>query len=324
MQGIYDAIGTLQSFLNMKSIGPLIVILVITFFAGKLLGASLRSLSRYVRARADASTNLAMANWLRRAETWIILSVAVVQIVLVIAAVYIWWDATHDEGNKSGALIGMSALAAILIGGVTGPLLRDLAFGASMMAEHWYGVGDVIAIDAPKVRGVVQAVTLRSTKIRGITGETVWVANSAIQGVTVARRGLLWIAVELFVTDVKKAEKLISDTNALLPTGSTLVAEKLAITKVNAPASGIWHVTAVAGVAPGREWIIETAAMEIIKKLDEKNKKPVLVTDPMHHYDDHEAEKELRRAVKNARKPLQKFDYTKLSPAQIAARAKRK
>lgn len=323
MQGIYDAIGSLQDFLNMRSIGPLIVILALTFVAGKIVGALLRALSRFVRKRADKSTNLAASNWLRRTETWIILSVAVVQVILVILAVYVWWGATQDEGSKSGALIGVSALAAILIGGLAGPLLRDLASGASMMAEHWYGVGDVISIDAPKVTGVVQAITLRSTKIRGISGETVWVANSSVQGVTVARRGLLWMAVELFVNDVEKAEQMIDDTNALLPTGSTLMAEKLAITKVDARAKGLWHITAVAGVAPGREWIIEKAALQIIKGLDDKNKKSILVAEPMHHFDDHEAEKELRRAVRNARKPQKKFEYATLTPTQIASRAKR-
>lgn len=325
MQGIYDAAKSVQDFLNMQSIGSLIVVLVLTFFLGKIVGALLRALSRFVRRRADKSENLSSANWLRRAETWIILSVAIVQVALVIAAVYIWWNSTHPHGSatSSGALIGVSALAAILIGGVTGPLLRDLVFGASMMAEHWYGVGDVIAIDFPKVRGVVEAVSLRSTKIRGINGETVWIANSSIQGVSVARRGLMWMAVELFVNDVKKAEQLIADTNTLLPTGSTLMAEKLTITKVDARAQDIWHITAVAGVAPGREWIIETAAMDIIKKLDEKNKKPALVTDPVQHFDDHEAEKELRRAVRNARKPQKKFEYTALTPTQIATRAKK-
>jgi hypothetical protein len=181
----------------------------------------------------------------------------------------------------------------------------------------------MISIDFPKTRGVVEAVTLRSTRIRGINGETYWIANSAIQGVSVAHRGVLWLAVELFVNDVKKAEKLIDDTNALLPTGTTLLTEELAITNVTKRAEKVWHITAVAGVAPGREWIIETAAIDALKKLDEKNKVPVMITDPVHHYDDREAEQELRRAVRNARKPQQKFDYTKLSPAQIAAKAKK-
>jgi len=324
MQGINEAVQSLQTLFNMGSIGQLIAILLVTFLVGKIIGGMLRALSRYVRKQADASTNLTTATWLRRAETWVILSIAIIQVSLVIAALYIWWGASHPYGtSNSGALIGLSALAAILIGGITGPLLRDLAFGASMMAEHWYGVGDLITIDFPKVKGVVEAVTLRSTRIKGINGETYWIANSAIQGVSVARRGVLWVAVELFVNDVKKAEQMIADVNDLLPTGASLMVEPLVIKQVNQQSANIWRMSAVGGVAPGREWIIEDVAVETFKKLDEKRKKPILVNAPFTHFDDREAEQELRRAVKNARKPHQKFDYARLTPTQIALKVKK-
>lgn len=218
MQTINEATQSLQALFkmfNMGSVGLLIVALAVAFIIGKLTGLVLRAASQFVRKRADASANLATGNLLRRAETWIILSIAIVQVLLVIVALYIWWNDQHipGSGTSSSAIIGMSALAAILIGGVTGPLLRDLVFGASMMAEHWYGVGDLITIDFPNVKGVVEAVTLRSTRVKGINGQTYWVANSAIQGVGVARRGVLWVAVELFVRDVKKGEQLINEVN---------------------------------------------------------------------------------------------------------------
>ncbi len=171
---------------------------------------------------------------------------------------------------------------------------------------------------------MVEAVTLRSTRIKGINGETYWVTNSAIQGVSVARRGVLWVAVELFVNDVKKAEQMVADVNVLLPTGASLLAEPLAIKYIEQRASKVWRVTAVGGVAPGREWIMETAAVDTFKLLDEKRKKPILVNVPFAHFDDREAESELRRAVKNARKPYQKFDYSKLTPAQITQRTKKR
>lgn len=323
MQGIDAAVESLQNFLNLRSIGPLIVLLIVSFIVGKIVGALLHVASRVVRDRADASASLTMATWLRRIETWLILSVAIVQVVLVGVALYIWWNATHDEGSKSGALIGVSAFAAIVLGGIAGPLLRDFAYGAGMMAEHWYGVGDLISMDFPKVQGVIESVSLRSTRIRGLNGEVYWVANSAIQGVSVTRRGLLWIAVDLFVNDIEDAKQMIERTNELLPTGSTLVAEQLAIKSIDQRAKDVWHVTAVAGVAPGREWIIQDAAVNILKKLDEGNKKPVFIVDPVHHFDDQEAEMQIRRAVKNARKPYQKFDYTKLTPAQLAALTKK-
>lgn len=326
MQSLNEAIESLQPVFNLRSISTLIGALFIVFIIGKMVGAVLRAVSQLVRKRADASANLASANWLRRTETWIILSIAIIQALLVIGALFVWWNDQHISGggSSSGAIIGMSALAAILIGGVTGPLLRDLVFGASMMAEHWYGVGDLITIDFPNVKGVVEAVTLRSTRVKGINGQTYWVANSAIQGVGVARRGILWVAVELFVNDVKKAEQLIEEVNELLPNGTSLMAEPLIIKNIEQRSGKVWRITAVGGVAPGREWIIEDMAVATFKKLDENTKHPILITDPFTHYDDREAEHEMRRAVKNARKPYQKFDYSKLTPAQISARTKKR
>ena len=323
MQGIYNTINSLQVTLNMHSFGPLIVLLIVAFIIGKVMSAMLYAVSRFVSRRADASGSQSTVTTLRRIETWIILSIAIVQVLLALGAVYIWWNTTHDEGGKSSTLIGVSAIAVILLGGITGPLLRDIAFGASMMAEHWYGVGDLISIDFPKVQGVVESVSLRSTRIRGMNGETHWVANSSIQGVSVTRRGLVWIAVDIFVNDIAKADILIEQTNQLLPTGSTLVAEKLAIKNIEQKADNIWRVTAVAGVAPGREWTVQDTAIAVMKKLDETNKKPVLLVDPVSHFDDHEAETQISRALKNARKPYQKFNYAKLTPNQLANKAKK-
>ena len=68
-------------------------------------------------------------------------------------------------------------LAALLLSGILTPLLRDVAAGSAMIAEHWYGVGDLITVDFPKAKGVVEAVTLRSTKIRGLNGEIIWLAG---------------------------------------------------------------------------------------------------------------------------------------------------
>lgn len=316
MSEIDNAIKSLQDFLNLKSLGPLLLFLALAFIAGRIISLALKTLGRWTRKKADASANLGTVNMLQHAETWLILSIAIVQVILFILAFYFWWEVTYDEGSKSGLLLGAGAIGAILIGNVTRPVLTDLAFGASMMAERWYRVGDLVTIDFPNVKGVVEAVTLRSTRIKGINGQTYWVTNSAIQAVSVAQRGVLWIAIELFVNDIVKAKKLIADTNNLLPTGSTLVAEKLTISNIDQRAEKVWHISTVAAVPPGREWAIEIAAVDILKKLDENDKKPILLAEPVHHYDDHDAEKQLVRAVKNARKPYKKFSHTRLGRAQ--------
>lgn len=322
MSEIDNAIKSLQDFLNLKSLGPLLLFLALAFIAGRIISLALKTLGRWTRKRADASANLGTVNMLQHAETWLILSIAIVQVILFILAFYFWWEVTYDEGSKSGLLLGAGAIGAILIGNVTRPVLTDLAFGASMMAERWYRVGDLVTIDFPNVKGVVEAVTLRSTRIKGINGQTYWVTNSAIQAVSVAQRGVLWIAIELFVNDIVKAKKLIADTNNLLPTGSTLVAEKLTISNIDQRAEKVWHISTVAAVPPGREWAIEIAAVDILKKLDENDKKPILLAEPVHHYDDYDAEKQLVRAVKNARKPYKKFSHTRLGRTRASNKDK--
>ena len=292
-----------EALFSGSSFWVLLLALVLGSVAGKLCALLLRQLSKGVGKQADAATDLATVNHLRRIETWTIISIAIVRVLFLVLALYIWWVVTHPLGSKPTALVGASALLIVIIGGVFGPLLRDFAFGSGMMAEHWFGVGDLITIEPfNNLQGVVERITLRSTRIRGLNGEVIWIANQNIQAVRIAQKGVWTMAIELFVSDEKRAELLVDQTNALLPTGPSLVASELAIAKVDAHGAGMWHITAIAETAPGREWLIEKTAIDLLKKLDEKSKKPILMTDPVARYADNDTERQFARAVKNARK----------------------
>lgn len=292
-----------DSLFSGKSITVLIVSLLAATLVGKVASILLRRLSRAVGKRADASTDLATVNRLRRIETWLILSIAIVRVLLVVFALYFWWVFTHPAGSRPTALVGASALLIVIIGGVFSPLLRDLAFGSGMMAEHWFGVGDLVTVEPfADMQGVVERITLRSTRIRGLNGEVIWVANQNIQAVRVAQKGVWTMAVELFVTNPKQAENLIAWANALLPTGPSLVASQLNIMTIDEHEGDVWHITAVAETAPGRQWLIEKTAIDLLKNLDEKTKQPVLLTDPVARYADNDTERKFARAVSNARK----------------------
>jgi hypothetical protein len=276
--------------------------LVGALFAGKIMSVILRRVSRKFGKRADAATDLNVVNRLRRFETWTILSIAIMRVAFVILGLYFWWVFTHPDNQPSG-LIGASALFAVVLGGVFSPLLRDFAFGGGMMAEHWFGVGDLITIEPfVGIQGVVERITLRSTRIRGLNGEVIWVANQNIAGVRIAQKGVWTMAIELFVTDPERAEDLLEDANALLPSGPSLVVSPLRVMTTDQRSNNLWHLTAVGEVAPGREWLMEKTAIDLLKKLDEKSKKPILVTDPIARYADNDTERQFARAVKNARK----------------------
>jgi hypothetical protein len=284
-----------------NSLWVLLVSLLVAGLVGKVLSVVLRRVSRGFGKQADAATDLTAVNRFRRAETWTILSIAIVRVLLVVFGLYFWWVFTHPHNRPSG-LVGASALLIVIVGGVFSPLLRDFAFGGGMMAEHWFGVGDLITIEPNGIQGVVERITLRSTRIRGLNGEIIWMANQNISGVRIAQKGVWTLAIELFVTDPKKAEALVEKTNALLPIGPSLVASQLAIMTTVKRNEELWHVTAVGETAPGREWLLEKTAIDLLKKLDEKSKTPILITDPVARYADNETERQFARAVKNAKK----------------------
>jgi hypothetical protein len=285
------------------SLPVLLISLLAAIILSKITSTILRNLSRGFGKQADAATDQGAVGRYRRLETWTILTIALVRILIFIFALYFWWTYTHPGNRTGGALVGASALLALILSGVFSPLLRDFAFGGSMMAEHWFGVGDLISIvPYDNMQGVVERITLRSTRIRGLNGEVIWMANQNIYGVRIAKKGVWTMAIELFVTDPDKAEELIEDTNAMLPTGAALVVSPLRVMTAEKRKSNLWHITAIGETAPGREWLIEKTAIDLLKKLDEKNKEQVLVADPIARYADNDTERQFARAVKNAKK----------------------
>lgn len=284
-----------------RSILVLIISIIVGSLLGKVISIMLRRASRDVGRRADASTNLATVNRLRRVETWIILSIAIVRVLCIVLALYFWWVFTHPH-QQPKALIGASALLVVAVGGVFSPLLRDFAFGSGMMAEHWFGVGDLVTISPNDIQGVVERITLRSTRIRGLNGEVIWVSNQNISSVRIAQKGVWTMAVELFVSDKKRAERLIEQVNSLLPIGPSVIVRPLFIVAESERTKNLWHLTAVAETAPGRNWLIERTAVDLLKSLDEKSKDRILVTDPVARFADNDTEREFARAIKNAKK----------------------
>jgi small conductance mechanosensitive channel len=291
-----------HNVVNAHSIVVLIISVGVALIAGRIVAALLRSLVRTIGRKADESDNLSTVNRLRRYETFLVLSIAIIKTLFFLFAIYFWWSYTHPDGRATG-LIGASALAVILISGVLGPILRDLATGSFMMAEQWYGVGDYIKIEPfADMEGVVEQVTLRSTRIRTLSGEVIWLNNQNIQGVRLTPKGIRTLALEIFVDNEEAGKKLIERANKRLPMGPLLIVTPLTVVSSEKVGDQLWHITAIGETAPGREWLLEKSAVELIQELDEKTKKPIIAHGPLFRYADPAAEKSFRRTIQNARK----------------------
>lgn len=287
---------------NMQSIGLFVSLLILSFLLGKIVAFALRQLDLVFSKQADKSNHLPTVNRWRRAETIVVLSIAIIRVALFALAIYLWWIIIHPNQQPT-AIIGASAIFAVLAGGIFGPLLRDFASGSVMMTERWFGVGDHIRIEPfADMQGVVEQVTLRSTRIRGLNGEIIRINNQNIQAVRVTPKGIRTIAIELFVSDLEAGKELIEKTAMRLPAGPLMVIKSLNIMSVTEAGNNLWHITAIGQTAPGREWLLEKYAIEVMQELDSAQKKPLLLTEPIARFADSVAEQKFARAIRNARK----------------------
>lgn len=289
-----------NSIFNGESVVMFVVVMTVALVLGRIIAAILRRVTKLIGDRADKTEDLGLVTQLRRLETLIVLSIAAIRTLLVIFGIYVWWVLTHD-GQQPTALLGAGAVLTLILSGALFNTLRDVAAGSAMMAEHWYGVGDHIRIEPfPEMQGIVERVTLRSTKIRRFTGEVVWVNNKDIAGITVTPKGVRTVAIELFGKDHDKVLQLVEDANLRLPQGALAVVNPLTIMTDTKLGAQLYHLTAICEVAPGREWLIDKFAVEVIQELDEKQK--TLAHDPITRYADSEAERRFARTILNARK----------------------
>ena len=278
--------------------------MLIALVAGRIAAAFLRRVNRIVSKRADQTDDLNKVNSLRRVETFIVLSIAIIRGLFVFAAFYFWWVYIH-AGAQPTAFVASSALLSIFVIGSLNPIIRDLTYGSIMMAEHWFGVGDYVKIvPYGEVEGIVDRVTLRSTRIRTISGEVVWVNNQNIQGVRITPKGVRTLAIDFLVSDFEKGMHIIREMNLRLPRNPLMLPRDLSIAAKQELSKNVWHITVLGQIVPGREWVLEEYAVKVAKEIDEKlnKKKPVLLHDPVARYADAEAEKGFARTVKNATK----------------------
>jgi len=251
-----------------------------------------------VAQRADVITTPENVMRLRRAETFISLSITIVRVFVVVAALFVIWQISHP-GAHPVALIGVGTVVVVLAGATVVPLLRDVTYGFIMIAEKWYGVGDHVVIEPMAGSGgVVEKITLRATKLRSVNGEAIWVHHQHIQGVRVTSAASHPLAIETFVSDPKLGRKVVEDAITVIPISPTTVPQPPTITEVKQISDSLWRITAICEVTPFREWIIDNFAVKVIKKTDLlTGKDPVIVHGPIVYYADATAEKRYQRSA---------------------------
>jgi small-conductance mechanosensitive channel len=142
----------------------------------------------------------ALASVLRSVMSFTIMAVAGVMIL-------------GELGVELGPLIAGAGIIGVALGFGSQSLVRDFLSGIFILVEDQFGIGDIVNLDGT-TSGVVEAVSLRTTRLRAVDG-TVWhVPNGEIRRVGNMSqhwsRALLDIEVA-YATDLARAQEVIRE-----------------------------------------------------------------------------------------------------------------
>lgn len=285
-----------------RSVLILIAAILVAYIVSRFLAKGIIMLAQWVALRSDSVSDDAKAVKLRQVETYLSITVAVVRAAVVAVVAYIVWRLISPVSSSGAAAIGASAFFIVFAGQTLGMILRDITAGVIMITEQWFHVGDYIKIEPfLDVTGVVERFTLRSTKLRSLSGEVVWVHNQQIQAVHVTPRGVRTMAIDVFTRDEEKARAALQEIISTLPTSASLLSKAPKIVKAEKWGGDMVQITVVGQTVPGREWLIEKYFANAIKEVDEGKRSKanrIFIYDPIVRNADPVAEKKFKRAAR--------------------------
>jgi len=159
------------------------------------------------------------------------------------------------------SLVAPATVAGLAIGFGAQRVVGDLLSGFFLLSEDQYGVGDVVKIAQPNQlisEGTVEAVSLRTTRLRTTRGELVVIPNGGIMQVTNRSRDWSRLTVDVPVeleADVDRAADVLREVGAALAAEdqwSALLLEAPSVTGVESIEVGYANLRIVARTLPAR------------------------------------------------------------------------
>jgi moderate conductance mechanosensitive channel len=221
--------------------------------------------SRLRRRTEPAEPGVVLRRTQRADALGALISSVVTAVVWVLAIFLI----LGEIGVHLGPLVAGAGVVGLAVGFGAQDLVKDFLSGVFMLAEDQFGVGDIV--DVGEATGVVESVTLRTTRIRDVEG-TLWhVPNGEIRRVGNASqqwaRSLLDIGVA-YDTDIDTAIEVIERV-------ANAMAEEEGYRDQFLDAPDVWGVQNLGADAvdirlviktqPGKQWAISRELRRRIK-----------------------------------------------------------
>jgi moderate conductance mechanosensitive channel len=259
-QGIRDLFSDLVAYLNSPDFfantiaSAAVIVLAILFY--KIAMRLIPRILRWRRPEEEALDAAALAR-VKRQDTAVTLARNILRYVVFAVVVLFVFSIFLREVLP--AVAGASVLAAV-IGFGAQSFLRDIIAGFSILFEGQYSVGDFIEVEPTKAAGIVEEFGLRTTKIRALSGELIFVPNGTLTGVRNYVSGQQRFTVEVQLSDpgaVGKVLDSLGEASNLYLTPPRLIEREQTDDRV--------RLRILAGVLPSMAWLVEENLTERIK-----------------------------------------------------------
>jgi moderate conductance mechanosensitive channel len=236
--------------------GRRVVISILAFAAAWIVARSGARIGAWIlnrqERRLEADDSTSMIAGLKRRETALSLIQTTIRYLAYLAATLVLLS--QLSGGTFTTVAGASVLV-VLIGFAGQRFLTDILTGVFMLFEGWYSVGDTIVLEPWGLSGVVEEFSLRSTRLRALSGDVVSVHNSQVLAARRIPRGSREVQIEVYVNDEAAGRELFEDIVRLVPVGPTNFVQPPWIRDVHVIDTDLVRISAGAFVPPGREWL---------------------------------------------------------------------
>ena len=290
-----------------RSVLILIASMLVAYWLSRFLAQAIIRVAQKVSDRSEKESNDQRVLRYQQIETFLSMTVAFVRVTVVLIVGYITWRmisplASGSQAANSLAAIGAGTMFVVIAGRTLGIVLQDLTAGAAMITEGWFHVGDYVKLEPfMDVAGVVERFTLRSTRIRALNGEIIWVHNQNITGAHITPKGVRTQEVEIFLRDPVRGKAAVEKIITAMPRGKMMLSKPLKIVREEQWHNNEWHLTVRGQTPPGREWLIEDYFLQAIIDIDPVDTKParrILARPPLVHMADPTANRKFKRSVR--------------------------
>jgi moderate conductance mechanosensitive channel len=285
-----------------RPLAILVVIVALFAIAGIVSKLATRLATYFVdrserrrRGATDQDFDTGVITGIRQRETAISLIETSVR-YLVFALALLFSVVALSGAQRLQTIAGASFLA-IIIGFAAQRFLTDVIAGLLMFFEGWFRIGDTVAVDALHVQGVVESVSLRSLRLRSITGEILYVPNSAVNALRVIPRGYREVEIEFFTSELEAGKQLVEQIARVVPVGPTRFIRRPTLAETEKLDEDLYRITARCAVTAGREWLVQEFLPSLLK---ERAGEGLLVHGPIITYVDEQASHSFARAMGRA------------------------